>query len=76
MNEFSYLTEAWREDEPTPDLLQLALRLATTPYGPLYKHRISPDRELGRPGRGRNSSTSLSRAFAHDDDGRVLRPPN
>jgi hypothetical protein len=46
MNEFRYLAEAWREDEPTPDLLQLALRLATTPCGPLYKRHISPDLEL------------------------------
>jgi hypothetical protein len=44
MNEFTYLAEAWRQDEP--DLLALAVRLAATPCGPLYKRHISPDREL------------------------------
>ncbi len=44
MNEFSYLAGAWRQDEP--DLLALAVRLAATPCGPLYKRHISPDREL------------------------------
>ena len=46
MNEFTYLAEAWREDQPQPDLHALALRLATTPCGPLYRQHISPDREL------------------------------
>jgi hypothetical protein len=31
MNEFTYLAEAWRQDEP--DLLALAVRLAATPCG-------------------------------------------
>ena len=44
MNEFAYLADAWRHDEP--DLLTLAVRLAATPCGPLYKRHISPDREL------------------------------
>ena len=44
MNEFTYLADAWRHDEP--DLLKLAVRLAATPCGPLYKRHISPDREL------------------------------
>ena len=44
MNEFTYLADAWRQDEP--DLLALAVRLAATPCGPLYKRHISPDREL------------------------------
>ena len=44
MNEFTYLADAWRHDEP--DLLALAVRLAATPCGPLYKRHISPDREL------------------------------
>jgi hypothetical protein len=44
MNEFTYLADAWHQDEP--DLLALALRLATTPCSPLYKRHISPDREL------------------------------
>jgi uncharacterized protein DUF6933 len=46
MNEFTYLAEAWRDDQPQPDLHALALRLATTPCGPLYRKQISPDREL------------------------------
>jgi hypothetical protein len=46
MNEFTYLAEAWRDDGPVPDLQALALRLATTPCGPLYSRHISPDREL------------------------------
>jgi len=44
MNEFTYLADAWRQDDP--DLLALAVRLAATPCGPLYKRHISPDREL------------------------------
>jgi hypothetical protein len=44
MNEFTYLADAWRQAEP--DLLALAVRLAATPCGPLYKRQISPDREL------------------------------
>jgi len=44
MNEFTYLADAWRHDEP--DLLTLTVRLAATPCGPLYKRHISPDREL------------------------------
>ena len=44
MNEFAYLADAWRQDEP--DLLALAVRLAATPCGPLYKRHVSPDREL------------------------------
>lgn len=35
MNEFTYLAEVWREDQQQPDLHALALRLATTPCGPL-----------------------------------------
>ena len=46
MNEFGYLADAYRRGDPGPDLLQLALRLATTPCGPLYKRHVSPDREL------------------------------
>jgi hypothetical protein len=44
MNEFTYLADAWRQDEP--GLLALAVRLAATPCGPLYQRHISPDREL------------------------------
>ena len=46
MNEFSFLAESYRGDTPTPDLLALAIRLATTPCGPLYSKHVSPDREL------------------------------
>jgi hypothetical protein len=46
MNEFTYLAETYRGDNPAPDLLGLAMRLATTPCGPLYSKHISPDREL------------------------------
>lgn len=46
MNEFTFLAEAYRGDTPVPDLLALAIRLATTPCGPLYSKHVSPDREL------------------------------
>jgi len=46
MNEFTFLAGAYRGDTPVPDLLALALRLAATPCGPLYRKHISPDREL------------------------------
>jgi hypothetical protein len=46
MNEFTVLAEAWRHDRSQPDLHALALRLATTPCGPLYRKHIDPDREL------------------------------
>ena len=46
MNEFTFLANAYRGDTPAPDLLALAMRLATTPCGPLYSKHVSPDREL------------------------------
>jgi hypothetical protein len=46
MTEFTHLAEAYRNSNPDPDLLDLALRLATTPCGPLYGRNVSPDREL------------------------------
>ena len=46
MNEFTFLAETYRGDSPVPDLLALAMRLATTPCGPLYSKHVSPDREL------------------------------
>jgi hypothetical protein len=46
MNEFTYLAEAYRHRHPGQDLLDLAMRLATTPCGPLYTTHITPDREL------------------------------
>lgn len=46
MVEFARLAEIYRADQPHPELLGLALRLATTPCSPLYGRNISPDREL------------------------------
>lgn len=46
MNEFTHLAEAYRDTGPGHDLLDLALRLATTPCGPLHRTNVSPDREL------------------------------
>jgi hypothetical protein len=46
MTEFSFLAEAWAPDRSEPDLVDLALRLARAPCGPLYRRHISPDREL------------------------------
>jgi hypothetical protein len=46
MTEFTHLAEVYRDNNPDPDLLHLALRLATTPCGPLYRRNVSPDREL------------------------------
>ena len=46
MNEFTYLAEAYRDHHPGHDLLDLAMRLATTPCGPLHTKNITPDREL------------------------------
>jgi hypothetical protein len=46
MNEFTFLAEAYRGDTPAPDLLALAVGLAATPCGPLYRRHVSPDREL------------------------------
>lgn len=45
MTEFTHLAKVYRDRNP--DLLDLALRLATTPCGPLYGSNVSPDRELG-----------------------------
>jgi hypothetical protein len=47
MTEFTQLAEVYRDSNPDPDLLHLALRLAITPCGPLYGRKVSPDRELG-----------------------------
>src|SRR5437762_12445809 len=43
MNEFTHLAEAYRDTDPGPDLPDLALRLATTPCGPLYHPNVRPD---------------------------------
>lgn len=42
MNEFIFLAGQWRGDE----LMDLSLRLAATPCGPLYQRYVCPDREL------------------------------
>ena len=46
MNEFSHLAKAYHSQQSSTDLIGLALRLAGTPCGPLYKRHVSPDREL------------------------------
>ena len=46
MTEFSRLAEVYRGAGTSQDLLPLAMRLASTPCGPLYDRNISPDREL------------------------------
>ena len=46
MNEFAVLAEIHRNDDPSQDLVDLAVRLAATPCGPLYRKNGSPDREL------------------------------
>ena len=46
MNEFTFLADTFRDGNPSPDLLDLALRLAATPCSPLYESNVSPDREL------------------------------
>lgn len=43
MTEFTRLAEAHHEAD---DLVGLAMRLAETPRGPLYRRNVSPDREL------------------------------
>jgi len=82
MNEFTYLAEAWRQDQSQPNLHALALRLATTPCGPLHLKHISPDRELAAllrsiadaspdrersPGPGRERIAVRQRALIHVD---------
>jgi hypothetical protein len=44
MNEFTFLADACRGEDR--DLLDLAVRLAATPCGPLHSTHISPDRAL------------------------------
>jgi hypothetical protein len=46
MTEFAGLAKVYQDADPTTDLVALAVRLASTPCGPLYKTTISPDREL------------------------------
>lgn len=46
MNEFTYLAEVDRARDRSEDLLSMAVRLAGTPCGPLYKRHSFPDSEL------------------------------
>jgi hypothetical protein len=46
MNEFSYLADVYRHQNPDLDLLGLGKKLASTPCSPLYRRHTSPDREL------------------------------
>jgi hypothetical protein len=46
MNEFAYLSSVYRQDRHQHDLLDLSLRLAHVPCGPLDNSHLSPDREL------------------------------
>jgi hypothetical protein len=54
LNEFTFLADMHRADVRRSDidradadgLLELSLRLAGTPLGPLYQRHVSPDREL------------------------------
>jgi hypothetical protein len=46
LTEFAYLADAHREHPGPADLTALAVRLAHTPCGPLYKTHVFPDRAL------------------------------
>lgn len=46
MSEFARLAEIHHDADPAMDLVGLAVRLAATPCGPLYRGNVSPDREL------------------------------
>jgi hypothetical protein len=46
MNEFTFLATTHRARGGRADLLDLSLRLATTPCSPLYRRNVSPGREL------------------------------
>jgi hypothetical protein len=46
MTDFARLAEIHNEDDPSVDLVALAVQLAATPCGPLYGRNVSPDREL------------------------------
>ncbi len=46
MNEFSFLADAHRRDDPELGLLELSNRLSAVPCSPLYRRHVSPDREL------------------------------
>jgi hypothetical protein len=46
MNDFAHLAEAHTTAKNPTDLVELSLRLAQTPCGPLYRSHISPDHEI------------------------------
>jgi hypothetical protein len=46
LKEFGFLAEVDRSDGRSADLVSMAVRLAGTPCGPLYKRHSFPDREL------------------------------
>ncbi|TVT23751.1 hypothetical protein FNH05_32885 [Amycolatopsis rhizosphaerae] len=46
MTELARLAEIHHHNDPTVGLVELAVRLATTPCSPLYSRNVSPDREL------------------------------
>lgn len=46
MNEFTCLANTYRDGNLNPDLLDLALRLSTTPWSPLFKTYVSRNRDL------------------------------
>ena len=46
INEFSFLADIHRRNDPGIDLLVLAKKLAATPCSPLHRRHTSPDREL------------------------------
>jgi hypothetical protein len=46
MNDFTFLAEAHRSPKTSTGLVELSLRLAQTPCGPLHHNHISPDREI------------------------------
>jgi hypothetical protein len=46
MNDFAHLASADGTRRNAVDLLDLSLRLAQTPCGPLFRSHISPDREI------------------------------
>ena len=46
MNEFSFLAEGYRSLEGKMDLLEISLKLANTPCGPLYKGPVFPEKAV------------------------------
>lgn len=46
MNEFAFLADVYRQQDPEQDLVGWSLRLATVPCGPLFERHVSLDREL------------------------------